>query len=267
MRLNEFAEAFLIFADQSIPSGVGDAWTNPEADGQPQNFLWALWHLAIVSSARHLYRAVIVLCREGLHVEAVLPLRSLIEVATTQELLFMDKELGLKLLAEHRTGIRRFLERSLGEGADPDAINALLEKETLGRGSFARFIDHFPDARKDLSPLGLKPSQRLQKTRLNAYRRIYWHASDVVHMNARVLATGVEFKEGELRQRRLAEGPPATLMNATSIMLRIITIADASLAFGLEDEIAELRTRYHALIGPLEDDLRASFPKAPFNDP
>jgi hypothetical protein len=182
-----------------------------------------LWNIGFVRCAAGLVRAITLLHEHGLASEAYLPLRSLYDVAASQQYMSLDPANAIRFTGEEATMKQRVLSilgrLNLG---DPNELAQLAAEAQEDLDHLARLA---PDVVAELSetkyqPFGLGPYDRAKagpRWLFGHYPTIFAYSSDFVHMNARAVATYLAPATDEGRPRG---GGHAAL--AAEFLLRIL---------------------------------------------
>jgi hypothetical protein len=231
-------------------------WTQPRRSprGDWEN-MWWWWNTGFVHAAGRLARAVTLLNSESLSDEAMLPLRSLLELVGNQGYMAQEPETrALQYAQDDLRGRERTIQGLIGLGAmDSVSLNQVLREIDEVRLEMADVIEDI-EPTASILPFGRKARVRTDAAGLAwHYDGIYVTASDFVHMNARAVAQYVSRLQGD----REEQAPRmSTVVMASELLLRSLYFADWAVDQGRADELDALGRLYAALALPDRESER-----------
>jgi Family of unknown function (DUF5677) len=224
-------------------------WLVPAREREPWEDMWWWWNVAFVHAAGRLFVATRILNEQSFSDEAMLPLRSMMELVANQGYMAQDPRTRAREYAEADLQLR---ERSL-EG--------LVELGNFDERAVDTLRTEIADIRTEMEPLmadievgvsiwpfGKPASKRAAAAGLTwHYKGLYVAASDYVHMNARAVAQYLS----RIQDEREEQAPRAsTIVMACEFLLRSLYFGDMAVEQGRRDDLDRYARSYAAIALP-----------------
>jgi hypothetical protein len=229
-------------------------WSVPTRERATWEEMWWWWNVGFVHAAGRLCLTVEILNAASLSDEAMLHLRSLLELVANQGYMAKDPERRAPEYAEADLEMRgRHLEGLLRLGADAEAIEKLKDETADIRGEMAPLIEDV-ELKPSILPFGRKASARAEAAGLTRqYDGVYVVASDYVHMNVRAVSQYVSRAQGQREQQKPLG---SKLVMACEFLLRSLYLGDLAVEQGRTKDLDVHAVTHAQIVFPNVDAER-----------